>query len=152
MSFIQASASICVFTVGDMNVDVSNSSSSKVLLPDNSYTHSSEAWHTTSLYLHSWGHDSVESMSISYISFYWACAVISKFRQCCPSSLLHGKVDWLGKVELHPGACNDVSCINPNMGLSFVLYMKILWSPYFVRLKCAEPGWNESFMLRPEGL
>lgn len=53
MSFIQATASTCVFTVGDMNVDVSNSSSSKVLLPDNSYTHSSEAWHTTSLYLHS---------------------------------------------------------------------------------------------------
>lgn len=39
MSFIQASASICVFTVGDMNVDVSNSSSSKVLSPDNSISY-----------------------------------------------------------------------------------------------------------------
>lgn len=64
------------------------------------------------------------------------------------------------KVELpkHPGACNDVNCINPNMGLSFVLYMTILWSPYWyraghcVRLKCAKPGWNDGFMLRPEGL
>lgn len=66
MSFIQDNASTCFFIVGDMNADVSDGSalfakhlmqfcfdnglilSSKVLLPDSSYTYISEAWHTTS--------------------------------------------------------------------------------------------------------
>lgn len=63
-SFIQDNASTCIFVVGDMNADISDAISlfanhltdfctdiglilsSKVLLPKNSYTYISEAWHT----------------------------------------------------------------------------------------------------------
>ena len=66
LSFIEDNASTCIYVVGDMNSDISdvNSSfakhlkqfctdsglilSSKLLLPNESYTYISEAWHTTS--------------------------------------------------------------------------------------------------------
>lgn len=78
----------CFFIVGDMNADISDSSSlfgnhllqfcsdnglilsSKVHLPANSYTYISEAWHTTSWLDHcictADAHDSLEAMRINY--------------------------------------------------------------------------------------
>lgn len=88
MSFIQDNASTCVFIVGDMNANVSDGNSlfsnqllqccsgnglflsSKMLLPKNSYTYISEAWHTAS-WLDHWistadAHNTIESKKINY--------------------------------------------------------------------------------------
>ena len=88
MSFIQDNPSTCICVVGDMNSDVSDANSlfgkhlmqfcvdsglilsSKVLLPDNSYTYISEAWHTTSWLDHCLctvdAHNSIEKIEIGY--------------------------------------------------------------------------------------
>ena len=88
MSFIQDNASTCIYVVCDMNADVSDVNSlfanhliqflydgglilsSKVLMPDNSYTFISDAWHTTSWLDHcvctADAHDSLDEMKIIY--------------------------------------------------------------------------------------
>lgn len=88
MSFIHDSASTCVYIVGDMNADVSDGNSlfanhllqccydnglflsSKIILPDNSYTYISEGWHTASWLDHcvtaADAHNAIESMRINY--------------------------------------------------------------------------------------
>ena len=88
MSFIQDCASTCIYVVGDMNADVPDVNSlfanhlmqfcsdgglilsSKVLMPDNSYTYISEAWHTTSWLDHcictADAHDTLDAMEINY--------------------------------------------------------------------------------------
>jgi len=87
-SFIQDNASTCIFVVGDMNADISDANSlfadhlmhfcadsglmlsSKVILPNNSYTYISEAWHTSSWLDHcvctADAHASLDSMTIHY--------------------------------------------------------------------------------------
>ncbi len=84
----QDNATNCVYVVGDMNADVADRNSlfmnhlthfcednnfvlsSKVLLPIDSYTYISEAWHTTSWLDHcistADGHEAIESMNIKY--------------------------------------------------------------------------------------
>ena len=84
MSFIQDNASTCIYVVGDMNADVSDVNSlfakhlmqfcfdgglilsSKVLMPDNSYTYIGDAWHTPSWLDHCVctvdAHDSLDDM------------------------------------------------------------------------------------------
>ena len=88
MSFIQENASTCIYVVGDQNADISDDNalfgnhllqfcteyglilSSKALLPSNSYTYISEAWHSTSWLDHCIStvdaHDSLQSMHINY--------------------------------------------------------------------------------------
>ena len=88
MSFIQDNPSICIYVVGDLNADISDANSlfgnhliqfcsdsglilsSKVLLPNNSYTYISEAWHTTSWLDHCLctmdAHDSIDTIKIHY--------------------------------------------------------------------------------------
>ena len=88
LSFIQDNSSSYIYLVGDMNADVSSVNSifgkhliqfcldsglilsSKVLLPDDSFSYVSEAWHTTSWLDHCLctvdAHDSIESIKIDY--------------------------------------------------------------------------------------
>lgn len=87
-SFIEDNDSTCVYVNGDFNADVSDSNSlfakhlvhfcndnnlvlsSKVFLPNNSFTYVSEAWHTTSWLDHCLctadAHASLENMEICY--------------------------------------------------------------------------------------
>lgn len=88
MSFIQDNSSTCIYVLGDMNADITDANSSfgnhllqfctdsglilssKVLLPNDSYTYISEAWHSTSWLDHCLctvdAHDSIEIMKIEY--------------------------------------------------------------------------------------
>ena len=85
---VQDNPSTCIFVIGDMNADVTDANSSfgkhlaqfctdsglilssKVLLPNDSYTYISEAWHSTSWLDHCLctvdAHDSIDSMDIDY--------------------------------------------------------------------------------------
>ena len=85
-SYIKESAYTCIYVLGDWNADIPDSNSlfgqhltqvckdeklilsSKVLLPDDSYTYISEAWHTTSWLDHcistADAHDSIVNMEI----------------------------------------------------------------------------------------
>ena len=88
MSFIQDNPSTCIYILGDMNADVSDDKSlfgnhllqfcadnglilsSKALMPVNSFTYISEAWHSTSWLDHCLctadAHEAIESMIIHY--------------------------------------------------------------------------------------
>ena len=129
MSFIQDNASTCFFIVGDMNADVSDGSSifanhlmqfcsdnglvlsSKLLLPDSSYTYISEAWHTTSWLDHcictADAHESLEAMSINYE---FATSDHVPFSLCVNleniptllsvnNNMRVGKIDWSNQSE-----------------------------------------------------
>ena len=87
-SFITESECTCIFAMGDLNADVSDNQSlfgqhlqhfcqnsklvlsSKVLMPENSYTYISEAWHTTSWLDHcictADAHDCLSEIKILY--------------------------------------------------------------------------------------
>ena len=88
VSYIQDNSSSCIYVVGDMNADVTGDNSlfgkhliqscsdsgltlsSKILLPEDSFTYVSEAWHTTSWLDHCLctvdAHDSIKSINIHY--------------------------------------------------------------------------------------
>ncbi len=129
MSFIQDYPSTCFYIVGDMNTDISDGSSvfakhlmqfcsdsglilsSKALLPVNSYTYISEAWHTTSWLDHcictADAHDSLEAMRIHYefattdhVPFS-LCVNMGNLPILLPvdSSSCLGRIDWCNLTE-----------------------------------------------------